>query len=38
MSYEDDCTLYSEGKRDWIMAEYQGNVKPIVNVCRGFGK
>jgi hypothetical protein len=38
MSYEDDCILYSEGKRDWIMVEYQGNAKQIVTVQRVFGK
>jgi len=25
MSYEDDCILYSEEKRDWIMVECPGN-------------
>jgi hypothetical protein len=30
MSYEDDFTSYSEGKRDWIMVEYPGNSSKIV--------
>jgi hypothetical protein len=25
MSYAEDCILYSEEKRDWIMVEFPGN-------------